>query len=261
VLAGAAGILPFAVFIRGLVVLATLRRGHIDGGLSDSEYRRAVPLVAFGTIVAWNGLMEIQEALRNYLDKKCWDSLTGTSLRDTSDQDIDINAMLPNRPVWLERRDIINRDALFAKFRGILTYGSPLERFCALWSAMVPINTKEDPFHEGTEWINVYDPTDPVGTWIYDYNPKPTPARSNHTKLNPLNFPCRASPILLYSHLCYLRAPQPGAPDGSDYLINQVAQWLVHGQSLAESIKTARGNANSFWLPSTDDKDETRRLP
>ena len=27
---------------------------------------------------------------------------------------------------------------------------------------MVLINLKEDPFREGAEWLNVYDPTDPV---------------------------------------------------------------------------------------------------
>jgi hypothetical protein len=214
---------------------------------------------SLGTIVAWNGLMETQEALPNYLDQKCWDSLAGTALRDISDQIINVNAMMPNRPAWLGRRDIINRDALFAKFRGILTYGSPLERFCALWSAMVPINIKEDPFSEGAEWVNVYDPTDPVGTWIYDYDPKPTPARPGHTKLKPHNFPCRASPILLYSHLCYLRAPKPGAAHGATYLINQVARWLVTGESLAAGITPAARNPNPFWLPSTEDKDETRR--
>jgi hypothetical protein len=215
---------------------------------------------SLGTIVAWNGLMETQEGLPNYLDQKCWNSLAGNALRGTRDQDINIDAMLPNRPVWLGRRDIINRDALFAKFRGVLTYGSPLERFCALWSAMVPINTKEDPFREGTEWVNVYDPTDPVGTWIYDYNPQPTPARSGHTKLKPHNFPCRASPFLLYSHLCYLRAPKPGAAHGTTYLINQVARWLVTGESLAAGITPAARQPNPFWLPSTDDKNKTRQL-
>ena len=215
---------------------------------------------SLGTVVAWNGLMEIQEALPNYLDQKCWNALEGTPLRGSSDHDIDIDAMMPNRPLWLGPRDIINRVALFAKFRGVLTYGSPLERFCALWSAMVPINIKEDAFCEGTEWVNAYDPTDPVGTWLYDYDPEPGPARPAYTKLKPHNFPCRASPILLYSHLCYLRAPRRNAPHGGDYLVNQVARWLVGGGSLADAIKPATKIPHPFWMRSNDDKDETERL-
>src|ERR1700761_6926929 len=106
--------------------------------------------------------MEIERSLPNYLDRACWSSPEANQLRGKSADSFETNGMLPNRPLWLDNRDIIRRDALFARFRGILTYGSPLERFCALWSAMVPINKTEDVFAAGAEWINVYDPTDPV---------------------------------------------------------------------------------------------------
>lgn len=217
---------------------------------------------SLGTVVAWNGLMEIQQALPNYLDQHCWDALDNSPLRNVSDGAFNVNAMLPNRPLWVGPRAIIKRDALFEKFRGILTYGSPLERFCALWSPMVPINKSEDPFREGTEWVNVYDPTDPVGTWISDYNPiPPEPPRPGYKTLKPYNFPCRASPLLLYSHLCYLKAPQPNAPDGEDFLVNQVARWLVTGESLVAQIAAVKGkNDKSFWMPCSKDKDETERL-
>jgi hypothetical protein len=214
---------------------------------------------SLGTIVAWNGLMEPEEALPNYLEQKRWSELKAP-LRDTTTQDIDIDSMMPNRPVWLDQHDIISRDALFEKFHGILTYGSPLERFCALWSAMVPINKEEDPFREGAEWVNVYDPTDPVGTWIFDYDPEPGVPRPGHTKLKPHNFPCNASPFLLYSHLCYFRKPRPGDPHRDDYLVNQVARWLVTGKSLADEINQARQTPNPFWLQSKDDRKGTQKL-
>ncbi len=208
-----------------------------------------------GTIVAWNGLMEIEQALPNYLDRDCWNALAGHPLRGTSPTPIDIDSMLPNRPVWVDNRGIINRDVLFERFRGVLTYGSPLERFCALWSVMVPINKKEDSFPQDSEWVNVYDPTDPVGTWINDFNPLPTPtARPGFTKLTPRNFPCRSSPILLLSHICYLtssrlRALRVVVSDPTNLLVNQVADWLVHGQSLADRIDAAPKGMRSFWMP------------
>jgi len=224
---------------------------------------------SLGTVVAWNGLMETEAALPNYLDRECWEGL-GQSLRGIANYDIDIDAMMPGRPLWLGPRDVVRRDALFANFRGLLTYGSPLERFCALWSPMVPINKEEDVFRSSkepdekwsAEWINVYDPTDPVGTWLYDYNPDPGPARSGRTKLTPHNFPCRASWILLYSHLCYFRTPRSDAPDKGDYLVNQVARWLVTGKSLTNAIEVAvaKRKRRGFWLPRDEDKDKTEKL-
>jgi hypothetical protein len=219
---------------------------------------------SLGTVVAWNGLMEIQQALPNYLDRTCWNSPEASPLRGRSAAPFDTNGMLPNRPLWLDNREIIERDALFERFRGILTYGSPLERFCALWSAMVPINKKEDVFRTNAEWVNVYDPTDPVGTWLKDYDPEVAPpARQGFTKLTPENFPCRASPVLLASHLAYLNAPKKRCgkmPFDSDYyLINQVAHWLVRGDSLRGRLHNAPQDSVSFWMPRGADQQQTRR--
>jgi hypothetical protein len=214
---------------------------------------------SLGTIVAWNGLMEIQQALPNYLDRKCWQDLEGTPLRGTIKDAFDVDKMMPNRPVWVKADEIINRDALFENFRGVLTYGSPLERFCALWSAMVPINKVEDPFRPGTEWINVYDPTDPVGTWVKDFNPGHELPRDDHAKLTAHNFPCRASRWLLLSHLCYLNPPKREMPDSGDYLINKVSHWLVEGGSLAEKLYDAPKDRKSFWMPRAPTEPATHR--
>ena len=114
---------------------------------------------SLGSVVAWNGLMEIDRALPNYLSEDQWNDLRVRPLRGLSPTQFSITAMLPCRPLWLGAYETIDRDVLFKKFCGLLTYGSPLERFSALWSTMVPINLHEDPFPRGTEWVNVYDPT------------------------------------------------------------------------------------------------------
>lgn len=207
---------------------------------------------SLGSVIAWNGLMETGEALPNYLDRATWESPKLKPFRATSATPINVNAMMPNRPLWLGRREIIDRDALFAAFRGVLTYGAPLERFCALWNNMVPINKKEDPFPSGAEWVNVYDPTDPVGTWISDFDPRGNP-RAGHAMLTPHNFPCRSSPILLYSHIRYLNAPRLSslrrAGHGEDFLVNQVAKWLVEDESLTKQITDAGKGVGTFWMP------------
>jgi hypothetical protein len=220
---------------------------------------------SLGTVVAWNGLMETEQALPNYLDQARWNDVTRTPLFVNSPAAFDINAMMPNRPAWLGSREMIDRDVLFEKFRGLLTYGSPLERFCALWSSMVLINNKEDPFHEHAEWINVYDPTDPVGTWIEDFDPTPIPpARPGHTKLAPHNFPCRSSPILLLSHICYLTASRLASfrlvGGRNFFLVNQVAHWLVQSGSLAARLSAAPKGRTSFWMPRAATARETHGL-
>ena len=41
--------------------------------VAKADYDRWYILAhSLGTVVAWNGLMEIQQALPNYLDRKCW---------------------------------------------------------------------------------------------------------------------------------------------------------------------------------------------
>jgi hypothetical protein len=226
---------------------------------------------SLGSVVAWNGLMEIERTLPNYLDQKRWDDPATQPMHGTSPTPFDINAMMPNRPVWLGHRDILQRDVLFKDFRGLLTYGSPLERFCGLWSAMVPLNCKEDPFPDqqqspplaSAEWVNVYDPTDPVGTWIENFDPKTGP-RPGHATLKPQNFPCRASPILLFSHLCYLTASRlsalRGVNDPKHLLVNQIADWLVKGGSLGEWIRSAPTAKSTFWMPRGATGAATHRL-
>jgi hypothetical protein len=234
--------------------------------VAEANYDRWYILAhSLGTVVAWNGLMEIQQALPNYLDEKCWNSGEMQALRGISGVAFNINSMMPNRPIWLGHREIVERDSLFKKFCGFLTYGSPLERFCGLWSAMVPINVVEDPFREDAEWVNVYDPTDPVGTWIEDFDPSPTPpSRPGHTKLTPQNFPCRASPILLLSHISYLTASRLNslrlASDPRYLLVNQVADWLVSGGSLTARINASPRGGATFWMPRAATGPQTHQL-
>lgn len=216
---------------------------------------------SLGSVVAWNALMETETALPNYLDQQTWDAARTAALRGLSPEPFEINAMLPNRPVWLSQNEIIRRDVLFKKFRGLLTYGCPLERFGALWSVMVPINTSEDPFRFGTEWINVYDPTDPVATSISNFDPTNATPRRGHGTLKPDNFPCRASPIVLMSYICYLTASRWGSlrkvKDYQHLLVNQIAEWLVNGGSLGTRLKATPKSSNTFWMPRPKNGEKT----
>jgi hypothetical protein len=148
---------------------------------------------------------------------------------------------------------VIDRAVLFKSFRGLLTYGCPLERFAGLWGATVPINNSEDVFPSGAEWVNVYDPTDPVGTWLKNFDPLPATAPAGRTTLRPASFPCRASPVLLFSHISYLKTSRLSAlrtinEDPQNLLVNQVTRWLVEDSSLKTNVENAPKGFRTFWM-------------
>lgn len=136
---------------------------------------------SLGTVVAYNGLTEIAHALPNYLPAEQWTGLPGALRRDAlceKRKSQDISQMMPGRPDWLSYDDVIHRQRLFAKLRGVLTYGSPLDKFAALWPRIVATATDQhdangqavSPFPGGCEWLNLAAPEDPVAGTLESYN-------------------------------------------------------------------------------------------
>src|SRR5262249_21194583 len=72
------------------------------------------------------------------------------------------------------------------------------------------------------------------------------PIGTGSSKFEVNNFPCRASPFLLVSHVSYLKAT---GHDTEDLLVNRVATWLVEGGSLATKLRKAKRERGSFWMP------------
>ena len=217
---------------------------------------------SLGSVVAYNGIMENAHALANYLDEQRWKALVlGIGVGDRwqrfagpgrQDKDLigppeKLEQMIPARPLWLQANDVVYRDEIFAKFRGLFTYGSPLDKFAAIWPARVPINVKEPAFGVGptgtsspgavreVEWINAYDPTDPVAATLDAFS-KPKGAVEKST-IEPRNFGYAAHPILLYSHLCYLR----GRKGRADRLVDRIMQWVLSGQTFSQPTPAAKG--------------------
>ena len=212
---------------------------------------------SLGSVVAFNGLMENARAIPNYLTEAQFrdlekglkdrnnpgafhgDALAGPK-RDDGDEYVgSVAKMLPARPVWLKDNDVVYRDRLFSKFHGLLTYGSPLDKFAAIWPPRVPINWRETGLGEKPrEWINVYDPTDPVSAKL-DAFAAPKKAKAN-VVLEPTNVAYAAHPLLLYSHLRYFDAEK----DRSS-LADRIIDWMMTGQSF--SLPTDADK--SLWLP------------
>ena len=164
---------------------------------------------SLGSVVAFNGLMETAYAWPGYLDSTRWDHLVARHLAGPAIEGFQPpeGETMPPRPAWVRDNDIAYRSRIFAKFAGLLTYGSPLEKFAGLWPALVPIS-KEPAFGVGVTWINLMDPLDPISGRLRAYRAQP-PSCCPH----PQDVGYCASPWLLLAHIKYLthRSPRPDA--------------------------------------------------
>jgi pimeloyl-ACP methyl ester carboxylesterase len=169
---------------------------------------------SLGSVIAFNALQETEWTLPNYLDEshaRRVRAATGLGLWTTTphvpppvqDNQPNLDIMTPRRPVWLADRDGLSRKHLFVDFRGLVTYGSPLNKFATLWPRIVGLN-KQQPhvFDPRADWVNIGDATDPVSGELSAFSaaPEAWPAGG------PANFRTKASDWFLYSHIEYFKA-------------------------------------------------------
>jgi hypothetical protein len=179
---------------------------------------------SLGSVVAFNGLMEPSWSWPGYFDEQDWNRLRthnppfagphAASWRPPS------GPMVPDRPPW-SGTEVAYRRRIFSKFRGMLTYGCPLEKFAAIWPARVPIS-RVAAFSDNVVWVNAFDPLDPVSGVLTSFSEQPArccPA--------PINVGYATSPILLYGHLLYLTGAPSPTPNGSPDLVTAVARWIT----------------------------------
>lgn len=176
---------------------------------------------SLGTVVALNGLMETAHALPNYLPYSVWNDLQDTKLfANHPCKTPSIKCMWPARPLWIEDdRQVLDRSALFGKLRGLVTYGSPLDKYAYLWPQIVNINNDKAVFPEDFEWINVFDHTDPVAGKLTAYE------NAMGTGKSPKNFPYKAHWLLLWSHVRYLKLKRWKAPP--DLFAKRLLDWML----------------------------------
>jgi hypothetical protein len=179
---------------------------------------------SLGSVVAFNGLMETAHTWPGYFDESSWAAAgrppgpwVGLPRPGWNPRPGD---SVPARPVWTSAREIAFRSRIFEHFHGLLTFGCPLEKFAAIWPARVPLS-QEPAFRAGTKWFNVFDPTDPVSGILTSFSGVPPQCCPP-----PQNLGFAAGPLLLLSHLKYLRATKR-----QDGLSDAAAEWLLSGSS------------------------------
>jgi hypothetical protein len=113
---------------------------------------------SLGTVVAFNALMELGVTLPNYFNEEEWAAMP-VAMKTQAGHDAPV-IQKPRRPYWLGKRDAIDRSVLFAGLKGLLTMGSPLNKFAAMWPAIVPVN--REALAHPVSWFNVADRQDIV---------------------------------------------------------------------------------------------------
>lgn len=199
---------------------------------------------SLGSVAAYNGLTEIGHALPNYLGKDQWEALPAQLKRDpqcprrTGEEHL----MMPARADWLVDEDVIDRKALFGRLRGIVTYGSPLNKFAGLWPRIVATARRrldgDSVFPAACRWINLQAAQDPVagtldrfgatriekdGTRAVEGIPFEGDVPACKTYRTPIWQP------YLLAHLDYFRNTQSYEHGIGIRQRSQVAQWLIGG--------------------------------
>jgi hypothetical protein len=97
---------------------------------------------SLGSVIALNGLMESAHALPNYLPSSVWQSFEDDPvLAQHTSNNPPVEDMWPARPLWIaDDREILDRRTLFTGLRGLITYGSPLDKYAAIWPQIVNVN-------------------------------------------------------------------------------------------------------------------------
>jgi hypothetical protein len=214
--------------VRALAVTAA----EVENGFLRGYYIFSHSL---GTVVAFNALMEHELALPNYLTREEWTALSPAFKKQASKDAPD--KQMPQRPLWLGSRDAIDRSRLFRGLRGFLTMGSPLDKFAAVWPAIVPVNG--EPFATVVPWLNVADLQDIVAGSI-DLFPICAPS-SGVGGLDLRNVEWADQRSLLSAHTSYWKS---GPNDGR--LIDRVIPWL-EGQPFLRPVDSIRPGLSKFF--------------
>ncbi len=226
---------------------------------------------SLGSVLTYNGLTEIGHTLPNYLGEAQWNALD-PSLRTDPDcarrSPDEVPFMMPARPAWLAHDDVINRRALFEKLSGILTYGSPLNKFAALWPRIVATATDRAdhatvfPQHETFRWLNMRAPLDPVAGDLDRYGARdmgPSEPLEGDSPFETLPSAPRMKPqfagyvpspetyttpfrqLFLQAHLEYFRNQAVFARGYPIEHRMQLAQWLLDPAQTIRAIKPLGG--------------------
>ena len=218
---------------------------------------------SLGSVLAYNGLTETGHALPNYLTRKTWAELPAYYKHDPTQcrrRPEKMHLMMPARPTWLADEACISRRKIFAGLRCFFTYGSPLDKFAAIWPRIVatPDDQAPLPVPDGTHkdehkprrafppecrWINLYSDNDPVAGKLDAYQAEGLP------ELLPdlTNVGTRWDFHVGISHIRYLLSRER-TDSGAKRVMQRraIANWLIDG--VGSDDVPGHAGLGTFWF-------------
>jgi hypothetical protein len=185
---------------------------------------------SLGTVVAHNGLNELAHTLPNYVDADLRAKLEQAKVAGPARQGdalANVDVMRPARPAQLDPNFVVYRDKLFERFGGLMTYGSPLDKFAAIWPMVVATTPDDAPLTQnGAEWINAWSAQDPVSAKLDAFHYAVDHGRTTRpTKFKPRNFEVETGCTFLAAHLRYFANSNGKA----SALAKDTVRWMSSG--------------------------------
>lgn len=183
---------------------------------------------SLGSVIAFSGLMTPAGLIARYLDEARWRRLQEASVRGEAVAFRDERQVPRDTrvvcPAWLAPDQCLRRTKLLERFAGLVTYGSPLDKFAMIWPAVIPLARDQEGL-AGRPWLNFYDRTDPVAGSLDAF----AKAGDREAPFRPRNIGFAAHWLPLFSHLRYLSVPRRNPRRAADSLAGRLARWWLDG--------------------------------
>lgn len=200
---------------------------------------------SLGTVVSFNSLMELEAVLPDYLTEEEWTGLSDQLKKSVPQPPPAEHRDRPTRRPWLDPYKNgfagVDRAVLFEKCLGFITLGSPLDRFAAIWPAIVPINEQNVP--SPVPWINVYDVQDPIAGGDLRLFECAVGGSDIGGLSPPTNVAWPDCSWFFKAHNSYWKVTP-----GKERLMDAIARWVEGSPFSLSGVGTVKAKARAAWL-------------
>lgn len=124
---------------------------------------------SLGSVVALKSIMEDGVAYANSLTADEWQNIDRCIVASTERECSNYFDKTP-RKNWIPDGYCINLKAVYERFGGLITYGSPLHMFAKMWPSIIEINIERE--FGKFPWINISNTLDPIAGDINFIDPE-----------------------------------------------------------------------------------------